>query len=95
MISFNSLPLILILNLFKNSSITPWQVIVLTFDEAYPYAFDYSIYTLLIGDFLEAGTTHSEPVNHYNLLRSVEENFGLGTLKRKDAIARPYWFLRD
>ena len=73
----------------------PETLVVLTFDEAYPYAFDYGIYTLLIGDFLEAGTINSEPVNHYNLLRSIEDNFGLGTLKRKDAIARPYWFLRD
>ena len=73
----------------------PETLIVITFDEAYPYAFDYGIYTMLLGDFLQAGTTNSEPVNHYNLLRSIEDNFGLGTLKRKDAIARPYWFLRE
>lgn len=73
----------------------PETLIAITFDEAYPYAFDYGIYNLLIGDFLEAGTTNSEPVNHYNLLASIEDNFGLGTLKRKDAIAKPYWFLRE
>jgi len=73
----------------------PETLIVLTFDEAYPSTFDYGIYTMLLGDFLPAGTTNSEPVNHYNLLRSIEDNFGLGTLKRKDAIARPYWFLRE
>ncbi|MEO1259062.1 MAG: alkaline phosphatase family protein [Bacteroidota bacterium] len=73
----------------------PETLVIVTFDEAYPYPFDFGIYTMLFGDFLEAGTTNSEPVNHYNLLRSVEDNFGLGTLKRKDAIARPYWFLRD
>lgn len=72
----------------------PETLIVITFDEAYPYPFDYGIYTLLLGDFLQAGTTHTEPVNHYTLLRSIEENFGLGSLKRHDAMARPYWFLR-
>jgi hypothetical protein len=76
------------------SKFPPETLIILTFDEAYPYNFDYGIYTLLIGDFLEAGTTISEGVNHYNLLRSIEVNFGLGTLKRNDAIAQPYWFLR-
>lgn len=77
------------------SKFPPETLIVLTFDEAYPYPFDYGIYTLLIGDFLEAGTINSEPVNHYTLLRSIEDNFGLGSLKRHDAMARPYWFLRD
>ena len=73
----------------------PETLVVITFDEAYPYAFDYGIYTMLLGDFLQPGTINAEPVNHYNLLRSIEDNFGLGTLKRKDAIARPYWFLRE
>jgi hypothetical protein len=50
---------------------------------------------LLIGDMLEAGTTRTEPYNHYSLLRSVEVNFGLGTLGRNDLGARPYWFLTD
>ena len=77
------------------SKFPPETLIVLTFDEAYPYPFDYGIYTLLIGDFLEAGTINTEPVNHYTLLRSIEDNFGLGSLKRHDAMARPYWFLRD
>jgi len=71
----------------------PETLIVITFDEAYPYQYDYGVYTLLIADFLEAGTINSEPVNHYNLLASVEDNFGIGNMKRNDAIARPYWFL--
>ena len=73
----------------------PETLIVISFDEAYPYPFDYGIYTLLIGDFLEPGTINTNPVNHYNLLRSIEDNFGLGSMKRHDAMARPYWFLRD
>jgi hypothetical protein len=71
----------------------PETLIVLTFDEAYPYDANYNIYTLLIGDMLEAGMTRTEPYNHYSLLRSIEENFHLGTLERSDAAATPYWFL--
>ena len=77
------------------SKFPPETLIVLTFDEAYPYPFDYGIYTVLLGDFLEAGTINSSPVNHYSLLRSIEDNFGLGSLNRHDAMARPYWFLHD
>lgn len=77
------------------SKFPPETLIVLTFDEAYPYPFGYGIYTLLLGDFLQAGTINTEPVNHYTLLRSIEDNFGLGSLNRHDAMARPYWFLRD
>ncbi|ELS05323.1 Phosphoesterase family protein [Xenococcus sp. PCC 7305] len=73
----------------------PETLIVITFDEAYPYYDPYEIYTLLIGDMIPAGTTRTEPYNHYSLLRSVEKNFGLGTLKRNDAAAMPYWFLQE
>lgn len=73
----------------------PETLIVITFDEAYPYYDPYEIYTLLIGDMIHAGTTRTEPYNHYSLLRSVEDNFGLGSLKRNDATAQPYWFLKQ
>ncbi|MGB0384004.1 MAG: alkaline phosphatase family protein [Ardenticatenaceae bacterium] len=76
------------------SKFPPETLIVITFDEAYPYFAPYEIYTLLIGDMLQAGTRRRAPYNHYSLLRSVELNFGLGTLKRNDATAIPYWFLR-
>jgi acid phosphatase len=70
-------------------------LIVITFDEAYPYHDPYGIYTLLIGDMLQAGTTNTTPCNHYTLLRSVEVNYGLGDLGRNDAVAAPYWFLQQ
>jgi hypothetical protein len=78
-----------------NAKFPPETLIVITFDESYPYEDDYAIYTLLIGDMLNAGTTRTEPYNHYSLLRSVEENFGIGTLGRNDEMATPYWFLRS
>ena len=73
----------------------PETLIVVTFDEAYPYHAPNRIYTLLIGDMLPPGTSIAEPYNHYSLLRSVEVNFHLGTLGRNDAVARPFWFLRS
>ncbi len=72
----------------------PKTLIAITFDEAFPYYEDYSVYTLLIGDMLEPGTVRKEHYDHYNLLRSVEDNFGLGTLGRNDRNATPYWFLK-
>jgi phospholipase C len=76
------------------SSYPPETLIVLTFDEAYPVTDAYNVYTLLIGDMLQAGTVRMEPYNHYSLLRSIEVNFGLGSLGRNDVAATPYWFLR-
>lgn len=77
------------------SRFPPETLIVLTFDEAYPYHDPYGVYTLLMGDMLEAGTTNTTPCNHYTLLRSVEVNFGVGNLGRNDAVAAPYWFLQQ
>jgi hypothetical protein len=68
-------------------------LIVVTFDEAYPYWDPYEIYTLLIGDMLPCGTTRTEPYNHYSMMRSIEVNFEIGSLRRNDAAATPYWFL--
>jgi len=70
----------------------PRTLIVITFDESFPYS-EYDIYTLLIGDMLEAGTTQTAAYNHYSLLRSIELNFGIGSLARNDASAEPYWFV--
>jgi acid phosphatase len=71
----------------------PETLLYITFDEAYPYHDSYAIYSLLIGDMLPAGTQRFEPYNHYSQLASVELNFGLGSLWRNDASARPWWFL--
>jgi len=70
----------------------PRTLIVITFDESFPYS-EYEIYTLLIGDSLDVGSSRIEPYGHYSLLRSVEEIFRIGSLGRNDVTARPYWFL--
>lgn len=68
------------------------SLVVITFDESVPHA-DNHIYTTLLGKGVKAGSTQSERYNHYSLLRTVEENFNLGTLGRFDATANWFTFL--
>ena len=74
-------------------------LIVLTFDEDYPYTSnpddDNHIYTMLLGDVVapKAGTTISDRYNLYSLLATVEHNFDLGNLDRNDAEAQYFRFL--
>lgn len=76
------------------STFPPETLVVITFDEAYPVNAAYNVYTLLLGDMLTPGTVRYEPYTHYSLLRTIEENFGIGTLGRNDDSAVPYWFVR-
>jgi hypothetical protein len=65
---------------------------VITFDESIPYA-DNHVYTTLLGDMVRPSTTESEHYSHYSLLRTVEENFQLGTLGNNDVTANWFQFL--
>jgi hypothetical protein len=64
-------------------------LVVITFDESVPHS-DNHIYTVLLGQGAQAGQVVSNRFDHYSLLRTVEENFDLGTLGRNDADAS--WF---
>jgi hypothetical protein len=49
---------------------------------------------VLLGDMITPGTTCDLPLNHYSLIRTIERNFGLGSLAKNDAAAnwiRPLW----
>lgn len=63
------------------------SLMVITFDEGVPG--DNQIYTLLIGSMIPQGYTDNTRYTHYSLLRLFEENWGLGTLNRNDAKAKP------
>jgi len=78
--------------LLANPDFTKGTLIVVTFDESFPHA-DNHIYTVLLGDMVKAHTVQSERYDHYSLLRTVEENFKLGTLNRNDVIANWFRFL--
>jgi hypothetical protein len=64
-------------------------LIVLTFDES--DALDHNhIYAAFLGDMVGKGyQTDDRCYDHYNVLRTIEDNFGIGTLGRKDAQSDP------
>ncbi|MFT6245573.1 MAG: hypothetical protein ACJA0U_001949 [Salibacteraceae bacterium] len=86
---------------WANSNVPEGTLIVVTFDEADYDANGYDtnydgpnqIYTVLLGDMIEPGTEISTPYNHYNLIRTVEENYQLGSLKKNDYGANWFRFL--
>ncbi len=49
---------------------------------------DNHIYTALLGDMVGRGVVDGTRYDHYSLLRTIEENFRLGTLDREDSKAR-------
>jgi hypothetical protein len=50
------------------------------------------IYTVLLGDMITPGV-EEEAYNHYSLLKTIEVNFGLGSLGKNDTEANWYQFL--
>ena len=61
---------------------------VLTFDESESY-FDNHIYTALYGSMVSPGSVNYDQLNHYDIVKMVEDIFKLGSLGRKDAVATP------
>lgn len=86
---------------YAQSNIPKGTLIVVTFDEAdfdaigYDTSYDgpNQIYTVLLGDMIKPGTVVDTPYNHYNLIRTVEENFQLGSLHKNDHGANWFRFL--
>jgi hypothetical protein len=62
-------------------------LIVVTFDESASPSSNH-IYTVFLGDMVKPGTDPRRR-DHYSLLRTIEDNFGLGTLGPGDAAAAP------
>ncbi|MDH7447492.1 alkaline phosphatase family protein [Aquimarina sp. 2201CG14-23] len=83
------------------SNVPKGTLIVITFDEADFNAVGYDtnydgpnqIYTVLLGDMITPGTVISTPYNHYNLIRTVQENFQLESLYKNDYGANWFRFL--
>lgn len=75
--------------LLKHQEIRDETLVILTFDEGLTVGPN-KIFTLLIGPGVHAGKMDDTKYNHYSFLRTVEDNFGLGTLGRKDEHAVPY-----
>lgn len=77
---------------YAQSNIPAGTLVVVTFDEAdfdaesYDTNYDGAnqIYTVLLGDMITPGTSISTPHNHYSLIRTIEQNFDLGSLGKND-----------
>ena len=78
--------------LLANSGFMKGTLVVVTFDESLPHA-DNHVYTTLLGNMVKPGTVEPDRYDHYSLLRTIEENFDLGTLRRNDLTADWFRFL--
>jgi phospholipase C len=72
--------------LLKDPRFAEGTLFVVTFDED-DDRHDNHIYTALWGDAVRPGARVDARFDHYNLLRTIEDAFGLGTLGRHDAKA--------
>lgn len=72
--------------LLDNSKFMQDTLIVVTFDEDHGDSRNH-IYTALLGQSVKTGATNNTRYDHYSLLRTIEDNFGLGNLGREDAKA--------
>lgn len=69
---------------FANPSLLRDTLVVITFDEGGGDA-DNRVYTVFLGGAVNAGQQVGQCASHYNVLRTIEDNFGLGTLGAGDA----------
>jgi hypothetical protein len=60
---------------------------IVTFDEDDNLFGANQVYTVLYGPSVIAGSTSDTKLNHYSLLRTIEDTLGLGTLGQSDASA--------
>jgi hypothetical protein len=73
----------------------PWDqkemkgtLVVVTYDESEGNDKNDRIYTVFLGDMVKSQTVGKE-YNHYSVLKTIEDNFGLPTLNSGDASAAP------
>ncbi len=72
--------------IFSNPAAMADTLFIVTFDES-GFARGGEIYTVLLGANILAGTENNQKVNHYSLLKLVEDELNLGNLGREDAKA--------
>lgn len=62
-------------------------LIEVTFDESGSFLERNQVLTLFIGPMVKPGSVTAREYNHYSVLKTIEDNFSLGTLGRQDASA--------
>jgi acid phosphatase len=77
-------------SLLQNPPFMKDTLIVVTFDESKDQSPEYRnhIYTVFLGNMVKPGEYRAD-YNHYNVLRTIEENFGLSTIAEGDGGAKP------
>jgi len=69
--------------LLANQAVMQRTLVIITFDESEGHEATNRIYTVMLGGTVRPGAVDSTPLNHYNLLRTIEANFGLEPLARE------------
>jgi hypothetical protein len=72
-------------NLLADPNFLKDTLVVVTFDESKTFLGPNQVYTVLLGANVSPGVQVSAQTNHYQLLRTIEDQFSLGNLGRKDA----------
>lgn len=73
--------------IFNDPKTMSETLFILTFDEDDGFHFN-QIYTVFLGAGIRAGSTSKEKYDHYDMLRTMEEIFSLGSLGRNDEKAK-------
>lgn len=72
--------------IFSNPAAMGDTLFIITFDES-GYSEGDEIYTVLLGANVLQGAQNNQKLNHYSLLKMIEDEFALGNLGREDAKA--------
>jgi len=73
--------------LLAQGRLPPRTLIVVTFDESEGASTTNHIYTVLLGDAVQPGPADTAYYDHFDLLRTIEDNFGLAPLGPADSAA--------
>jgi hypothetical protein len=60
---------------------------IITFDEANPKAPNDNVYTVMLGANIRPGVKNTQPITHPALLKMIEDEFNIGSLRRGDLTA--------
>lgn len=74
--------------ILSNPLMMKGTLIIVTFDESRSQK-DNRIFTLFLGPMVNSKATATDCFDHYNVLRTIEDNFNLGTLGGEDERSSP------
>jgi len=74
--------------MLMNTTLMKSTLFVVTYDEDDDHG-NNQIFTVFVGDSVRAGVQSNTLYDHYSLLRTIEDIFGLGTLHQNDERAAP------